>query len=117
MPTVDLFVRLEKCLNAAFAANLQQRNIGGRLTSAFEQAGLPTPRVIWESIAGDHTSPLWRLVAMTYRSMLPQIIHLELDTDDIGDPDTLADRLMAAAAAVRAQIISKPQACAWAIRT
>jgi hypothetical protein len=36
--------------------------------------------------------------------------------EDIGDPDTLADRLVAAAAAVRAQIVSKPQVCAWAIR-
>jgi SAM-dependent methyltransferase len=117
MPTVDLFVRLERCLNAAFAANLQQRDIGGRLTGAFEQAGLPTPWVIWESIAGNHASPLWLLAALTYRSMLPQIIHLGLAADDIGDPDTLADRLMAAAAAVHAQIVSKPQACAWAIRT
>jgi 2-polyprenyl-3-methyl-5-hydroxy-6-metoxy-1,4-benzoquinol methylase len=117
MPTVDLFVRLEECLNAAFAANLQQRTIGGRLTGAFEEAGLPMPRLIWESIAGNHASPLWRLAALTYRSMLPQIIHLGLAAADIGNPDTLADRLMAAAAAVRAQIVSKPQACAWAIRT
>jgi SAM-dependent methyltransferase len=116
-PTVDLFVRLEECLNAAFAANLRQRDIGGRLTGAFEQAGLPPPRLIWESIAGDHASPLWRLAALTYRSMLPQITRLGLVNGGAGDPDTLADRLVAAAATVRAQIVSKPQACAWAIRT
>jgi SAM-dependent methyltransferase len=117
MPSIDLFVRLETCLNAAFAANLRQRDIAGRLTSAFLQAGLPAPRLIWEAIAGDQASPLWRLASLTYRSMLPQIIRLGLLDDDVGDPDTLADRLTAAAAAARAQIVSKPQACAWAIRT
>jgi hypothetical protein len=54
---------------------------------------------------------------MTYRSMLPHIVDLGLTPADDGNPDTLADRLTAAAAAVRAQIVSKPQSCAWAIRT
>jgi hypothetical protein len=72
--------------------------------------------LIWESIVGGYDSPLWRLFAMTYRSMLPHIARLGLAPVDAGDPDTLVDRLVAAAAAVRAQIVSKPQSCAWAIR-
>jgi hypothetical protein len=76
-----------------------------------------SPDRFWESIAGSHASPLWRLSAMTYRSMLPHIADLGLTPADDGNPETLADRLTAAAAAVRAQIVSKPQSCAWAIRT
>jgi hypothetical protein len=78
---------------------------------------LPTPNLIWESVAGGHDLPLWQLLAMTYQSMLPQIERLRLPPADEDDPDTLADRLIATAAAVRAQIVSKPQSCAWAIRS
>ena len=42
---------------------------------------------------------------------------LRLAPADEGDPDTLGERLVSAAAAVRAQIVSKPQSCAWAIRS
>ena len=70
-----------------------------------------------KSIAGGHGSPLWRLLAMTYRSMLPHIAaSRELAQADVGDVGTLADRLIAEAAAVRAQIVSKPQSCAWVSR-
>jgi SAM-dependent methyltransferase len=117
LPAVDLYIELEQCLNSAFNVMLPHRDVGGRLIACFEEAGLPTPRLIWESIAGGHDSPLWRLLAMTYQSMLPQIERLRLVPPDSGDPDTLADRLAAVAAAVRAQIVSKPQSCAWAIRS
>jgi ubiquinone/menaquinone biosynthesis C-methylase UbiE len=116
LPTVELYADLERSLNAAFTAMLPHRDVGSRLITCFEDAGLPTPRLIWESIVGGHDSPLWRWFAMTYRSMLPHIVRLGLGHADAGDPDTLADRLLAAAAAVRAQIVSKPQACAWTIR-
>ena len=117
VPVVDLYVELEQSLNSAFNAMLPHRDVGGRLITCFEEAGLPAPRLIWESIAGGHDSPLWRLLAMTYESMLPQIERLRLTSPNSGDLATLADRLIAAAVAVRAQIVSKPQSCAWAIRS
>jgi SAM-dependent methyltransferase len=116
LPIVDLYAKSETYLSSVFCAMLPHRDVGGRLIACFEEAGLPTPRLIWESIAGGHESPLWRLLAMTYRSMLPHIARLGLAPADVGDPGTLADRLVAEAVAVRAQIVSKPQSCAWAIR-
>lgn len=117
VPIVDLYVELERSLSSVFCNTLPHRDVGGRLIACFEEAGLPTPRLIWESIAGGHESPLWRLMAMTYRSMLPQIAASQARAPaDLGDPATLADRLVAEATAVRAQIVSKPQSCAWAIR-
>ncbi|HVQ72886.1 MAG TPA: methyltransferase domain-containing protein [Bradyrhizobium sp.] len=73
LPVVDLYVKLERCLSSVFDAMLPHRDIGGRLIACFEEARLPTPHLIWESIAGGHDSPLWRLLAMTYQSLLPQI--------------------------------------------
>lgn len=117
LPIVDLYVELERSLNLVFCTAAAHRDVAGRLIASFEEAGLPTPRLIWESIAGGHDSPLWRLLAMTYRSMLPQFAaNQRLAPADVGDPATLADRLVADARAVRAQIISRPQSCAWVIR-
>jgi SAM-dependent methyltransferase len=114
-PAIDLYDRTERRLSAVFDTMLPHRDIGGRLVACFEEAGLPTPRLIWESIAGGPESPLWRLLAFTHQSMMPQIERLE-SMPDVGDAATLDDRLMASAAAIRAQIVSKPQACAWAVR-
>jgi hypothetical protein len=107
---------LEQCLSTVFDAMLPHRDVGGRLVACFEEASLPTPHLIWESIAGGYDSPLWRLLAMTYQSMLPQVARQASASADMGDPRTLGDRLVAAATAVRAQIVSKPQSCAWVVR-
>lgn len=77
---------------------------------------MPTPHLIWESVAGGPDSPLWQWLALTYRCMLPHIERLCVALADTGDPATLADRPVVAATAVGAQIASPPQACAWAIR-
>jgi SAM-dependent methyltransferase len=118
LPIVDLYVKMERTLSSVFCNTLPHRDVGGRLIACFEEAGLPTPRLIWESIAGGHDSPLWQLLAMTYRSMLLQITASSqgLAPADMGDPGSLADRLVAEATALRAQIVSKPQSCGWAIR-
>jgi hypothetical protein len=115
LPVVELYSRVEHVLNAAYKASFLHYDIGGRLVRCFEDAGLATPNLIWESIAGGPASPLWRSLAMIYRSMLPQILRLGLTPPD-NDPNTLADRLIAAATAARAQIVHKPVSCAWAIR-
>jgi hypothetical protein len=72
------------------------------------------PRLIWESIAGGPESLLWKLLAMNYRSMFPHIARLDPALTEADDPDSLAARLTAEAVAARAQIVSKPQSCAWA---
>jgi 2-polyprenyl-3-methyl-5-hydroxy-6-metoxy-1,4-benzoquinol methylase len=116
LPAVDLAVQSVRCLNSATHALLPHADVGSRLVACFEEAGLPTPQLMWESIAGGPASPVWRWLALTYRCTLPHMARLGLTPADTGDPDTLADRLVAAAAAVRAQIVSIPQACAWATR-
>jgi hypothetical protein len=58
----------------------------------FEDAGLPTPHLIWESIAGGPASPLWQWYSMAYRVLLPHILSLGSAPADNGDPETIYDR-------------------------
>jgi ubiquinone/menaquinone biosynthesis C-methylase UbiE len=116
LPVVDLHVNIRQCLISVARATQPNYDIGGRLIRCFEDASLPTPHLIWESIVGGPASPLWQLTAMSYRVVLPHIVRLGLAPADDGDPETLGDRLTAAAADLRAQIVSPPQSCAWAIR-
>jgi SAM-dependent methyltransferase len=116
-PPLQLFERICRCLREASRALRPHYDIATRLVACFEDAGLPAPHLLWESLAGDHASPSLRLLALTYRSMLPHIQRLGLAPADDGDPTTLGDRLAADAAALRAQIVPIPQCCAWARRT
>jgi ubiquinone/menaquinone biosynthesis C-methylase UbiE len=115
-PTLDLYVQLEDWIREAFRELLPNYDISGRLVDCFRKGGLPTPRLIWESIAGDHTSPALRLMTMTYRAMLPRMSGRGGMPPLTGDPETLADRLLAAAADKSAQVVSRAQACAWTTR-
>jgi len=109
-------VTAEHRVNMAFRATLPHVDAGCRLFAYFEAAGLLAPYLIWESVAGGPESPLWRLFAMTYRSMYPTIVRIEPALTEADDPDSLVERLTAEAIAARAQIVSKPQSCAWAIK-
>jgi ubiquinone/menaquinone biosynthesis C-methylase UbiE len=112
-PAMELYVTAERRLNAAFRATFPHIDAGCRLFAYFEAAGFSAPHLIWESITGGPESPLWSLFAMTYRSMFPTIERIEPALTEADDPDTLAERLTAAATAARTQIVSKPQSCAW----
>lgn len=115
-PAMDLYVTAEHRVNMAFRATLPHVDAGCRLFAYFEAAGLLAPHLIWESVAGGPESPLWRLFAMTYRSMYPTIVRIDPALTEADDPDSLVERLTAEAIAARAQIVSKPQSCAWAIK-
>jgi ubiquinone/menaquinone biosynthesis C-methylase UbiE len=115
-PVMDLYATAERRLNAAFRDTLPHVGAGCRLFAHFEAAGLSAPRLIWESMAGGPESPLWRLFAMTYRSMFAHVARIAPDLTEADHPDSFGERLIAAAVATRAQIVSKPQSCAWAIK-
>jgi SAM-dependent methyltransferase len=115
-PATDLFGQVAEIVGAACRAALPSFDIGCRLVACFDEAGLGEPNLIWESIAGGPSSPVIPWVAMTYRAFLPVIKRLGLDDPKFGDPETLETRVGAAAKAARSQIVSPPQACAWARR-
>ena len=116
LPRVELLERVSSCLGAAFEVLLPHYDVAGRLVACFEDAGLPTPHLIWECIAGDYTSPIARWLALSYRNLLPHITRVGIAPADQDDPATLPERLEAAVAAVRGQVVSRPQSCGWAMR-
>jgi len=115
-PGVELVKNLSYSLGVAFETLLPEHDVASRLIPCFEDAGLPTPRLIWECIAGNHTSPIGRWLALTYGSMLPHITKLGLADVKETDPERIAGRLNAELWTARAQVVSRAQACAWAVR-
>src|SRR5262249_20256134 len=71
LPTVEVYDKISQSLGAVFEATLPQPLVGNYLAVCFEDAGLPTPRLIWECVVGDHRSGMARWAALTYHSMLP----------------------------------------------
>ncbi len=116
LPDFDLLNRTVEALGAASRAAFPSWDVARRLVACYEDAGLGEPHLIWESIAGGPSSPIIPWLVMTYRALLPIIERLGLEYANAGDIETLETRLMAAATAARAQIVSPPQACAWAKR-
>ena len=116
LPSVALFDQATAAMNAAFVATVPSPDVAGRLVACYAEASLPSPHLFCECVVGASSSPLPRWLALTYRSMLPQIARLGLEPVSVGDPETLAERLEAELAAVHAQVISNPQICGWAVR-
>jgi SAM-dependent methyltransferase len=116
LPSVALYDQVVSAMNAALVATIPSPDVAGRLVECFAEAGLPSPRLICECVIGDSTSPIARWLALTYRSMLPHIVRLGLEPTSVGDPETLVERLEAELTTVRAQVISNPQICGWAVR-
>jgi SAM-dependent methyltransferase len=117
LPSVALFDQVASAINAAFVATVPSPDVAGRLVACFAEAGLPSPQLIWECVIGDSASLIGRWLALSYRSMLPHIRQLGLEPTTIGDPETLVERLEAELTVVRAQVVSNPQICGWAVRT
>jgi 2-polyprenyl-3-methyl-5-hydroxy-6-metoxy-1,4-benzoquinol methylase len=116
IPTVDLWRRVEESLSALTLVAFPSHNVAGRLAACFEDAGLPTPQLTWESIVSGSPARHARYMSLTYQVFLPHIQKLGIAHSEIGDPATLYDRLVAAAKAARAQDVSLPQVCAWSLR-
>ena len=101
---------------AVIRAFVSSPDVAGRMVRIFEDAGLAAPQSVWESVFGDHASPLVTLYAMGLKGMLPVFAHLKIAPPDLGDPETLIDRLRAQMAEMNAHFLSTPQACVWAKR-
>ena len=115
-PSVALYDQVAAAMNAALVATIPSPDVAGRLVACFAEAGLPAAHLFCECAIGDSTSLIARWLALTYRSMLPHIARLGLEPTSVGDPGTLVERLEAELAAVRAQVVSNPQICGWAVR-
>jgi hypothetical protein len=114
LPRVELFDSVAHATNSAFVATVASPEAGGHMVALFQEVGLPSPKLNWECVVGDAQSTICRWLTLSYLRMLPHIERLGLVPDTTGDPATLVERLEAQLRDARAQVVSNPQACAWA---
>jgi hypothetical protein len=87
------------------------------MISCFIQAGLPEPRVLWESVVPGSKDDIWlRSFILTYRTFLPLMQKFGTVDPRVGDPETLGERIMAEVYARGAQSVTGPFASAWAVK-
>ncbi len=115
-PPLEIWTRMARLNYGAARGGLQSPDAGARLVPIFEDAGLPAPQVLCECVMGGPDSLIipWRV--QSYQALLPTIDRLGLKRAELGELNTLQDRMIAAARAERTQFISNPEACGWAIR-
>ena len=83
----------------------------------FIEAGLPEPKVLWESVVPGSKDDIWlRSFILTYKNLLPFMQRFGTVDPRAGDPNTLAQRIMADVLSRRAQGVTGPFASAWATK-
>ena len=101
-------------ISGAFAAGGSDPHIGFRLPQMFAAAGLPRPRLQFDTLMGSGTDfGGYQYAALTVRSLLPAIEAAGIATAAEIDIDTLADRLRDAAIAADATITTVSLVTAW----
>ena len=116
VPPLELFDRVARVGFDAARLALPFPDAGGRLVSLLTDAGLPGAQAFYECVGGGPDSLAIPWLLMSYHTMLPAIDKMGMKRADVGDLDTLKDRMVAEARAARTQFILNPQCCAWAVK-
>jgi ubiquinone/menaquinone biosynthesis C-methylase UbiE len=95
---------------------LPNHDIASRIIPCFLDAGLPEPRVLWESILPGSDMKYLRSFVLMYQTFLPLMEQFDAVDSVVGDPATLYDRLLKEWSSPRAQGGTPPYVSAWAIR-
>jgi hypothetical protein len=83
----------------------------------FFDAGLPEPKVLWESVVMGSKDDIWlRSFILAYKTFLPLMQKFGTVNPRVGDPETLGQRLVSEAVARRAQSVTGPFASACAVK-
>ena len=79
-----------------------------------DDAGLKPPKMFCEvPVGGGPDSPFYPWLALTVRSLAPQIEKTGLATPEEVEIDTLEQRLRETACALRTQLLMPMQFCGW----
>jgi len=114
IPPLPLMTDVRDWISGAFAAGGSDPHIGFRLPQAFAAAGLPRPRLQFDTLMGAGTDFAgYQYAALTVRSLLPAIEAAGIATAAEIDVDTLAERLRDAATAADATITTVSLIAAW----
>lgn len=115
IPSLPLVAGVRDWISGAFAAGGSDPHIGFRLPQLFAAAGLPRPRLQFDTLIGGGTDfGGYQYTELTVRSLLPAIEAAGIATAAEIDVDTLAERLRAATIAADATITTVSLVAAWA---
>lgn len=114
VPDLPITLRAFKWIQGAFGGAGMDLNIGLRLSTYFEDAGLPTPTLRVDTLVlRSADSPLYEWIAETVRSVIPFLERSGQATAVEIDIDTLADRMREEIAASRGVALIPPFIGAW----
>jgi hypothetical protein len=118
LPEAPLFTLSTQRIVTTLARAGADMDMGSKLANVFVDAGLPMPTVVLGGYTGSGPdSPVYDYVADGVRSVAPIAERLGIFTAAEADVDTLAERLAAEAAELRACLMPPPLAGAWTHRT
>jgi ubiquinone/menaquinone biosynthesis C-methylase UbiE len=115
MPPLQLFETCLDRIRETFRRAGFEIDMGSRLFSTYQRAGLPRPEMRLEGrMQGGSGAPAYELLAETVRSLMPMMERLGVATSSEIDVDTLAARLEAEACAGGGVVMPPPMIGAWA---
>jgi hypothetical protein len=115
VPDLPHTLRAFEWIRGAFGGAGMDLTMGLKLSSIFEDAGLPTPALRVDTLVlRGADSPLYEWIAGTVRSVIPFLERSGQATAAEVDVDTLADRMRTEVAAARGVALIPPFVGAWA---
>ena len=116
LPFLPLWQTTGDLILTGLRSALAHYDVSERLVECFSDAGLPQPNLFCETpIGAGPESPLYGWLALTLRSILPQLAKAGILVGQSVELETLENRLREAAVAARSQVASPTQICAWAM--
>ena len=117
LPEVELVSAAAGSVKRFMLAALPSPDVAGRIIPCFVDAGLPEPKVLWELVVIGSKDDIWlRSFILAYKTFLPFMQKFGTVDPRVGEPETLAERIVAEAIARRAQSVTGPFMSAWAVR-
>ncbi len=115
IPPVASFAAVVDAVGTAYRSNVASPNVADEFVRVFGDAGLPSPTLIWECLAGNWQSPIVNWAISSYAS-LQRFAADNAPGGFNGDPQDLLRKVQADLRAANAQVMSRPQVCAWTVR-
>ncbi len=118
LPPVPLWTETWSYIVTAFASVMTHPDAGGRMIAHFEAAGLGQPQMFAEvPVGAGRESPLYSVLALSIRNLLPQLEKIGAATAAEVDVETLERRLGEAVSRESSQMLGPTQFCGWSRRS
>jgi ubiquinone/menaquinone biosynthesis C-methylase UbiE len=96
LPELELASAAASSIKRLMLAALPSPYVAGRMIPTFIDAGLPEPKVLWESVVIGSKDAVWlRSFVLSYKTFLPLMQKFGTVDPRVGDPETLGERIVA----------------------